>query len=127
MNQTPRQKIGEMGEKLACRHLQQEGYQILEQNYRQKWGEIDIIAKYKNIFTFIEVKTLVYSFFPTTKNPFLTPEDQMTPQKIQNLNKTILHYLNKQKNDGSYQLDLITIEIDRTRKKYRLRHFHNIK
>ncbi len=45
------------GERLAKEYLLSQGYKILELNYRNKIGEIDIIALYKNILVFIEVKT----------------------------------------------------------------------
>ena len=37
--------IGRQGEDLAAQALIQDGYQIVCRNYRQKYGEIDIIAK----------------------------------------------------------------------------------
>ena len=48
---------GKSGEKLAKDYLITKGYSILETNYRNKIGEIDIIAKDKDILVFIEVKT----------------------------------------------------------------------
>ena len=51
------QKIGQSGEKAAARFLQQQGYTLLEQNYRAPFAEIDIIAQEKNCICFIEVKT----------------------------------------------------------------------
>lgn len=48
---------GKSGENLAIDYLVSKGYSILEINYRNKIGEIDIIAMDKNILVFIEVKT----------------------------------------------------------------------
>lgn len=48
---------GKYGEELAKDYLITKGYSILETNYRNKIGEIDIIAKDKDILVFIEVKT----------------------------------------------------------------------
>ena len=48
---------GKTGEKLAMDYLISKGYSILETNYRNKIGEIDIITMYKNILVFVEVKT----------------------------------------------------------------------
>lgn len=36
--------------------MKKDGYEILEQNFRCKIGEIDIIAKQENILSFVEVK-----------------------------------------------------------------------
>lgn len=52
-----RKDIGKTGEKIAKKFLQQNGYTILEQNFQNRYGEIDIIAADKNDIVFIEVKT----------------------------------------------------------------------
>ncbi|MCI5167945.1 MAG: YraN family protein [Candidatus Electrothrix sp. GM3_4] len=53
----PRKATGRSGEDLAAQHLEQQGYTILERNYRLRIGEIDIIARDKEYLVFIEVKT----------------------------------------------------------------------
>jgi len=45
---TKQQKFGESSENLAVWYLKQNGYKIIEQNYRTRLGEIDIIAREKN-------------------------------------------------------------------------------
>ncbi len=49
--------LGEKGELLAKSYLEKKGYTILAQNFRTRYGEIDIIAKYKGEIVFFEVKT----------------------------------------------------------------------
>lgn len=49
--------LGEKGEGLAAKFLQKQGYKIIEQNYKTRLGEIDIIASDDGILVFIEVKT----------------------------------------------------------------------
>lgn len=51
-----KRQIGAEYETLACEYLTARGYEILEKNYRNKYGEIDIIAKQKNALIFTEVK-----------------------------------------------------------------------
>ncbi|MCL2086611.1 MAG: YraN family protein [Oscillospiraceae bacterium] len=48
---------GEAGENLVCEYLEQNGATVLKRNYRQKCGEIDIIAKHNETLMFVEVKT----------------------------------------------------------------------
>jgi putative endonuclease len=51
-----KRKIGAEYEQLACERLESEGMQILETNYRVRIGEIDIIARDKDVLVFVEVK-----------------------------------------------------------------------
>lgn len=48
--------VGGKGEILAEKYLKKNKYQIIEKNYRNKIGEIDIIAKDKSTLVFVEVK-----------------------------------------------------------------------
>ena len=47
---------GKTSEIIASNYLKKKGYKILKTNYKNKLGEIDIIAKDKNCLVFVEVK-----------------------------------------------------------------------
>ncbi len=47
---------GKMCEAKATSYLKRKGYTILANNYKNKIGEIDIIAKYNDTIIFVEVK-----------------------------------------------------------------------
>ena len=51
--------IGSLGEKLTVKWLELQNYNLLEHNWRCRWGEIDIIAQDRSDRTiaFVEVKT----------------------------------------------------------------------
>ena len=53
----PRRHLGQLGEQLAAEHLVRRGFEIVERNYRTRWGELDIIAFDGRILAFCEVKT----------------------------------------------------------------------
>lgn len=48
--------VGSEYEALAVKYLTEQGYEILERNYHNQYGEIDIIAKYDNELIGVEVK-----------------------------------------------------------------------
>ena len=48
--------MGTAYEKLAGAYLEQQGYAILEYNYRCRMGEIDIVARQGGYLVFVEVK-----------------------------------------------------------------------
>ena len=81
-----RQKFGEKSESIAVNYLKKQGYKIIEQNYRTKLGEIDIIAKEKDIIAFIEVKSR------KSKN-FGNPKWAVTPKKQRKISMVALWYL----------------------------------
>ena len=54
---------GKKGELIAANYLKKQKYKILETNYKNQIGEIDIIAKDKNYLVFVEVKTRISKAF----------------------------------------------------------------
>jgi putative endonuclease len=81
-----RQKFGEKGEAIAVRHLKKNGYKIIETNYRNKLGEIDIIAQDKETIVFAEVKT-------RRSLQFGNPKQAVTIQKQKKISRVALCYL----------------------------------
>ena len=73
--------MGTAYEKLAGAYLEQQGYEILEYNYRCRMGEIDIVARQGGYLVFVEVK---YRADSTVGNPFeaVTSAKQRTISKV---------------------------------------------
>ena len=57
LNNTISKEIGAKGEKIAAKYLRDNGYIILKRNWRDRYGEVDIIAEGKDNIVFVEVKT----------------------------------------------------------------------
>jgi len=82
--------LGKKGEDISVKFLKKQGYKIMERNYRCSLGEIDIVAKDKNILCFVEVKTR------KTKEYGL-PEEAIDGHKQKKLAKVALAYLKEKK------------------------------
>lgn len=54
---TSKRKLGDLGEELAAKHLQANGYTIYTTNWYCRRGELDIVAQLGEVWVFAEVKT----------------------------------------------------------------------
>lgn len=116
---TQKQQIGKLGEDKACEFLVKKGFKIVERNYWQKWGEIDVIARKENDLRFVEVKTVSRPFdFAQGRegNDDYEPEDNLHPWKRKRLRRVIETYiLSKDLDDEiDWQVDAITIYLNQT-------------
>ena len=77
-----RHRLGKQGEHIAAEHLTRLGYEIVERNYRTRWGELDIVAFNGTTLAFCEVKTRRLS--PGGGSPFdaLRPVKQARVRKM---------------------------------------------
>ena len=128
MSQTEKQKIGALGEDLACLYLKKRGYQILDRNYLKKWGEIDIVAKKGNQLHFVEVKSVSRPNVRDLDPHKHQPEENVHRYKIERLSRAIGSYLLEKKvpEDVSWQIDVIAVFIDVHRKEVRCRMLENV-
>lgn len=80
--------LGSRGEQLAADFLSASGYRIIARNYREKCGEIDIIARDGATHVFVEVKT-------RQGDRFGDPFEAITAHKQQQIQRTALLYLSR--------------------------------
>lgn len=99
---------GKKGESIARDYLVQNGYQILDTNYRNKIGEIDIIALNNNILIFVEIKT-------RTNTNYGYAYEAVNYKKQRKILNTSLIYIKEKKLDG-LQLRYDIIEVYMTNK-----------
>lgn len=81
-----KRKLGAKVEQLVRDYLSAHGFTILEMNYQCKQGEIDIIAKDKEYYVFIEVK-----YRNSTK--YGTPHEAVGIAKQKRISKAAQYYL----------------------------------
>lgn len=78
--------LGSYGEFLARQYLKAQGYRILEENFRNKLGEIDLIAQDGTTVCFVEVKT-------RQSLEQGQPYEAVTPRKVRKLSQMAASYL----------------------------------
>jgi putative endonuclease len=96
-------QFGQEGESIAARHLKKCGYKILEQNYRNKIGEIDLVARDGETIVFVEVKT-------RRSDHFGSPKWAVTFQKQRKISMVALSYLKEFRLSGrKARFDVVTV------------------
>lgn len=95
-------ELGKKGEQLAVTFLQKEGYLILEQNWRFKKAEVDIIAEKNGVLAVVEVKT-------RSNNYFGEPQDFIKSKKIKLLVEAVDEYVNSKELDVEVRFDIIAL------------------
>lgn len=97
--------LGVQGEDLATDYLRTKGYKILVRNYRQKTGEIDIIARNREFLVFIEVKT-------RTSLLFGQPYESVTQKKQDQISRVALDYITRNKlHNQAMRFDVVSVLI----------------
>lgn len=97
--------LGAQGERLAVAYLREEGFEILECNWRSGKAEIDIIVKEREVLVFIEVKTRSDTYFGA-------PEDFVDQKKINFLTSAAGDYMRLIQHDWEVRFDIISIVLD---------------
>ena len=94
---------------MAVRRMKRLGYRILEQNYRNSLGEIDIIAKDRDTLVFVEVKT-------RSSLRFGSPKRAVTPQKQRKISMVALAYLKQTgQMDVKARFDVVSVSTENRR------------
>jgi len=116
-----KKKIGGLGEKISKKFLEKQGYEIVDKNFYSRKGEIDLIAKQEDELVFVEVKT-------RTNRILGYPEEAVTSFKKERMLKTARIYLSENKffSIRNYRFDVISLEIDLSKKRAKIFHFRNI-
>lgn len=99
------QNIGETGEEYVVNFLKKKKYNILERNYRKRYGEIDIIAENKNHIVFVEVKT-------RHTDSMISAADAVNRQKQLKIIKTASLYLAENETEKFCRFDVCEVYVN---------------
>lgn len=90
-------KDGQVAEDVVTKYLEEKGYKILDNNWKTRFCEIDIIASNDGVVHFVEVK---YRGSDSAGQGF----DYITPSKIRQMGFAAELWVSKQKYSGEYVL-----------------------
>lgn len=115
-------QLGTMAEKYASDFLKSRDYGILTVNYRKPWGEIDIIAEKDGVVVFVEVKANQKEIIG------FEPERRVNKEKIKRILRAARTFIAEKKYnpEPEWQIDIVSITIDKDRKVAKIKHFKNI-
>jgi putative endonuclease len=109
--------LGQKGEAIAHKFLEEAGYEILDENWCHGKAEIDLIAYRDKRIIFVEVKT-------RTSSGFGQPEDFVNDSKQLLLQKAADEYIYIMNFNGEIRFDIISILFDK-QGEYKLRHIED--
>lgn len=98
--------FGKKGEQIAKHYLEEQGYEILDENWNFGKAEVDLIAYYDGQLIFVEVKT-------RSGNAFGEPEDFVNEAKRRLIDEAANEYIHIMDFDGEVRFDIISILFDR--------------
>ncbi|MAF13751.1 MAG: hypothetical protein CMI53_02555 [Parcubacteria group bacterium] len=118
-NNRKKRRLGKLGETMAANYLQTKGYRVKQTNYYTAEGEIDIVCQKDKSFIFVEVKT-------RTNHSFGWPEDSVSDAKLEKIILAAEKYIQKNDITNFWQIDIISIVVDRKSRLVQISHFKNI-
>ena len=100
-----RRTLGSWGEERASQFLLNEGYEIIERNWRCAEGEMDIVAREGDCLAFVEVRT-------RRGRNYGTPEESVTRAKQMKLAELAQIYLQEHPEwEGPWRIDVVAVEL----------------
>ncbi len=113
------ESVWKIGENIAKEYLKDKGYEIIEQNYRTKYSEIDLVVKKDNILIFVEVRT-------KKSDVFVSPEESINQKKLKKLYWNAEAYVASKRWEGEYRVDAVCIVLDSDNKVKELEHYEGV-
>lgn len=91
-------RVGDFGEEIALKFLQDKGFLLIEQNYEKKpYGELDLVVKKENKIYFVEVKTSEVDDLDEINNLKFLPIEHLDNRKIKKFERIGEIYIKEKK------------------------------
>lgn len=103
-----RKDIGNLGESIAAEFFRQKGFIVQDRNWSRKTGELDLVARRRDVLHIIEVKTILCDDFPGDLDVY-GPEDNLHQHKISRVIRTAEWYVAKTVWEGEWQVDAVLV------------------
>lgn len=102
---------GRLGESIAQKYLEKQGYKVICKNFRTKIGEIDLIAEKKGTLVFVEVKACFFG------KDGIHPEDKVNYFKRKRLIEASKLFCVKEKNlmdrIKEFRYDVLVVDLEK--------------
>lgn len=122
-NKVKNYKKGKEGEEIARKFLIQKGFRLIESNYSNKLGEIDLIMSDNDVLVFVEVKLKV-------GDKFGLPEEMISKYKLNRIRRIAESFLvltpEIKRNFQKYRLDAVCIVLSENKTVTRINHYENL-
>lgn len=119
---TEKRRTGNVGEKAAAKYLRKRGYKILKRNYEALGAEIDIIARNREYYVFVEVKTRTLGH-QSPKEP--RPASSVTPEKQRKIISVAKWFLGSVPKNRKLRFDIIEVYLNEEKEVQDIKHLEN--
>lgn len=103
----------------AITRLQSEGYEVLTRNYKNTWGQIDIVAKDDTQVVFVAVQT-------KTEGVSHVPWEVIDRHKLKQMENMGHLWCEEYGWEGQYRIDAVGVWLDSTGDVTRIEHWENV-
>ena len=122
-DKTKNYKKGREGEEIAREYLIKKGFRLIQSNYSNVLGEIDIIMSDKDWLVFVEVKLKV-------GDKYGSPEEMINKNKLAKVRRVAESFLvlekETAKNFEKYRIDAVCIVLDEDKTVRSIKHYENL-
>jgi putative endonuclease len=114
-----KKELGRWGEEQARNYLLENNYYLIEENYSNRWGEIDLVVSKGDFIVFVEVKT-------RRSNKFGPPEASVNYKKQSKIRKMATFFtLRSNYSKLQVRFDVITVFVNQAKESIDLNHIKN--